>query len=223
MTEFLQIAHRFYAGLYPENSFQSMQACFNSAVKAAEVDIQLSKDGVPILLHDSILDRTSNLTGPVSEWNWIDLQQHCQLKDDGTLVSLEQVLSVFQNQPTTLFLEIKSLLAIPPVCELIERFNAIDQVIISSFHHHLVVDAKLRLPSILTMALFEANPVDPVHIINSCHADMAGVGIESADRSLVERLTEYDIPCYTYTLKKPADLVRAKAIGMAGGFVDMPL
>jgi glycerophosphoryl diester phosphodiesterase len=56
----LIIGHRGYCAIAPENTLPSFQLALNAGAELVELDYQHSKDGVPIVIHDTILDRTTN-------------------------------------------------------------------------------------------------------------------------------------------------------------------
>jgi glycerophosphoryl diester phosphodiesterase len=51
----------------PENTLPAFEAAFASGLSIVETDVQLTADGVPVLLHDSTVDRTTNGSGDISE------------------------------------------------------------------------------------------------------------------------------------------------------------
>jgi len=57
----LIIAHRGAAHLVPENTLVSAELAYNLTCDGWEIDIQISKDGVPFLMHDDTLERTTNV------------------------------------------------------------------------------------------------------------------------------------------------------------------
>ncbi len=59
------IAHRGYAARYPENTLPAFQAAVQAGARWLEFDVQLSADRVPVLLHDTTLDRTAGQPGVV--------------------------------------------------------------------------------------------------------------------------------------------------------------
>lgn len=67
------VAHRGYAQLYPENTLIALAAAVEAGAGFVEFDIQLSKDGVPFLMHDANLQRTAGVDVCVFE------QTHKQL------------------------------------------------------------------------------------------------------------------------------------------------
>ena len=60
------MAHRGGAGLAPENTLAACAAAVRLGVDAVEVDVRLSADGVPVVLHDATLDRTTDGSGPLA-------------------------------------------------------------------------------------------------------------------------------------------------------------
>jgi glycerophosphoryl diester phosphodiesterase len=69
------IAHRGAGTLAPENTLAAFRLGAAHGYRAFECDVKLSADGVPFLLHDSTLDRTTNGTGMAAELDWRDLSQ----------------------------------------------------------------------------------------------------------------------------------------------------
>ncbi len=61
------VAHRGYAARYPENTRESLAAAVRAGARFLEFDVQLSADGVPVLLHDVTLERTAGRPGSVFE------------------------------------------------------------------------------------------------------------------------------------------------------------
>lgn len=60
------VSHRGAAALAPENTLAAMRIALEQGVEFVETDVHLTADGVPVLMHDPTLDRTTNGTGPVA-------------------------------------------------------------------------------------------------------------------------------------------------------------
>lgn len=72
----LCVAHRGFSGIAPENTMAAVNLAMEQPfVGWIEVDVQLSKDGVPLLIHDFTLNRTTNGRGPVKDRTWEELQR----------------------------------------------------------------------------------------------------------------------------------------------------
>ncbi|MFC7609270.1 glycerophosphodiester phosphodiesterase [Teichococcus aestuarii] len=60
------VSHRGGAFLWPENSLEAFRNTLSLAVEQAECDVHLSADGVPVVIHDATLNRTTEGDGPVA-------------------------------------------------------------------------------------------------------------------------------------------------------------
>ncbi|EUJ36413.1 glycerophosphoryl diester phosphodiesterase [Listeria weihenstephanensis FSL R9-0317] len=65
MTEIF--AHRGSSGAHPENTLPAFLAAVESGADGIELDVQLTKDGIPIVIHDDKVNRTTNGSGVVRE------------------------------------------------------------------------------------------------------------------------------------------------------------
>jgi glycerophosphoryl diester phosphodiesterase len=63
----LVIAHRGYSAAAPENTLAAFEAALRAGADMLELDVRLDADGVPVVVHDATLDRTTDTPGPVEE------------------------------------------------------------------------------------------------------------------------------------------------------------
>ncbi|WP_367615186.1 glycerophosphodiester phosphodiesterase [Corynebacterium intestinale] len=68
------IAHRGYNGWYPENTFRSFEEALKLDVAGVECDVNLTKDGEVVVIHDQTVDRTSNGAGAVGDMTLEELR-----------------------------------------------------------------------------------------------------------------------------------------------------
>jgi glycerophosphoryl diester phosphodiesterase len=71
----LWIAHRGAGKLAPENTLAAFRLGASFGYTAFECDVKLSADGVPFLMHDATLDRTSNANGVAGQRTWAELSR----------------------------------------------------------------------------------------------------------------------------------------------------
>ena len=71
----LVFAHRGGAGLAPENTMAAFKNGLALGADGLELDVRLSKDGAVVVHHDTTLDRTTNLTGPVARFTADELSR----------------------------------------------------------------------------------------------------------------------------------------------------
>lgn len=108
------IAHRGYSAVAPENTLASFKAALNQSIWGVEFDVHISADGVPVIIHDGTVERTTNGSGKVAEKLIAQLQSlnagtwfHPQFANE-TIPTLEQVLTLFWPTQVTLYIELKS-------------------------------------------------------------------------------------------------------------------
>ncbi|HEX7272228.1 MAG TPA: glycerophosphodiester phosphodiesterase [Casimicrobiaceae bacterium] len=68
-------AHRGAGKLAPENTLAAMRLGYAHGYRMVEFDVKLSRDGVPFLLHDDTLDRTTDARGPADALAWAELSR----------------------------------------------------------------------------------------------------------------------------------------------------
>ena len=101
-------AHRGYSARYPENTLLAVQEGIALGADLVEVDVYLSHDGVPVIAHDSHLERCSNGTGNIHDYTLRELKQldfgvHRGIVYEGLhLPTLEQFLNYMRDYPDVL-------------------------------------------------------------------------------------------------------------------------
>lgn len=98
----LVTAHRAVHHEYPENSIPAIEEAIRLGVDIAEIDVKVSSDGIPFLMHDRTINRTTNGKGDPEEMTFADLQK-LNLVANGKVTnlkipSLEEVLKVAKGK-----------------------------------------------------------------------------------------------------------------------------
>src|SRR6188768_1761073 len=68
-------SHRATHHVFPENSLMAIEEAIKLGVDIIEIDVKVSKDGVPFLMHDRTMNRTTNGKGDPEEFTWSELSQ----------------------------------------------------------------------------------------------------------------------------------------------------
>ncbi len=68
------VAHAAGKGLYPENTIPAIDSSFDIGSDWVEIDIRRTSDGVPVLMHDATVDRTTDGTGLISALSIVQVQ-----------------------------------------------------------------------------------------------------------------------------------------------------
>jgi glycerophosphoryl diester phosphodiesterase len=69
------IAHRGNAAEFPENTLQALESAVELGLKHVEFDVQLTADNVPVVFHDSTLERVADRTDSIHELSWAQLAE----------------------------------------------------------------------------------------------------------------------------------------------------
>jgi glycerophosphoryl diester phosphodiesterase len=109
----LWIAHRGAGKLAPENTLAAFRLGAQHGCNAFECDVKLSADGVPFLLHDATLDRTSNTQGVAGDKPWAELSRvdagswHSRAYAGEPLPTLDNIAAFCRASGHALNIEIK--------------------------------------------------------------------------------------------------------------------
>lgn len=158
--------HRGAAGTHPENTLISFQYAEKVGANGIELDVQMTKDGTIVIIHDEKVDRTTNGKGWVKDFTYKELRKldasYKFKKKFGTceIPSLHELFEWTTNYPNLLInIEFKNGM-IPyhgmeeEVIKMAENYRLQNRVLFSSFNHYSLVKCKKLAPHIETAALF---------------------------------------------------------------------
>lgn len=110
------IGHRGARGLAPENTIAALRKALELKVDEVEIDVRVTMDGVPVLIHDRTLLRLVGVYKHIAKHSLEELRTY---KPD--LAKLEEAIS-FVNRRTPLRIEVKPRVATRPIISIIERY-----------------------------------------------------------------------------------------------------
>jgi glycerophosphoryl diester phosphodiesterase len=137
VKEFINYAHRGASEYAPENTFLSFYLGVSMGANGIETDVQITKDGVPVLFHDDTLIRVTGEKGSVCDYTLEELKtfwvKKGNLKDK--IVTLEDFLIHFKDMDLTFAIELKSVGSAKPTADLLRKYKLKDKVILTSFNY----------------------------------------------------------------------------------------
>ena len=177
----MRVGHRGARGHAPENTMTSFLKGADMGVDAVETDVQLSKDGEVVLIHDYTVDRTTNGRGFVKDMTLAELKTLDAGSWYDTTYAGERILTlaellVWAKGRVGVALEIKNgPIYYPGIAEktirLVRQHGMKRQVILISFDHFVLREAKQIAPEIATGILYVGGLVDPVAAARAALAD----------------------------------------------------
>jgi glycerophosphoryl diester phosphodiesterase len=156
-------AHRGGAKLAPENTLPAFDRGIALGADGLECDVHLSRDGVPVVIHDATLDRTTDASGPVRALTSAELARvdaGYRFSADGAFpfrgqdIGVPTLEAVLGRQMTPTIIELKD--GDPElsraVVDVVRRLDAVDRVCIGSFHRRAVEVIRAEAPELATSA-----------------------------------------------------------------------
>ena len=158
-------AHRGASGYAPENTLEAFGKAIELKADGIELDVQMTKDGQLVIIHDETVNRVSNAKGWVKDYTWEELKKlnvNKKFPEYGTvrIPTLEEVYCLMKDTELLINVEIKSGIVFyenieEKVLELTKKMGLEDRVLYSSFNHYSVLKLKKLNPSVKTGFLYE--------------------------------------------------------------------
>jgi glycerophosphoryl diester phosphodiesterase len=243
------IAHRGASGYAPEHTFAAWNVALEMGAHFIEQDLQMTADGVLVVLHDETLDRTTSCSGRVRDVRFADLAT-C---DAGSwfneahpgrasphwvglpIPSLEQVLERY-GERARFYIETKSPGDAPgmeqELLRLIRRFGLIaprddlPAVIVQSFSAASLRTLHALEPRIPLVRLFGRHHTGFTlrWQLKRVARYARGIGPSrfDTDAKLIRAAHALDLVVHPWTVNDPAELARFAALGVDGVFTDYP-
>lgn len=241
MTAALIIGHRGASAVAPENTMAAFREAIAVGANGIEFDVRLTRDGIPVVIHDSTLQRTGGRPHRVADLAWSELKTidvgswFARKKNlppgsfaQETVPSLRELFELFQSNDLVLCLEMKcdSASERAPLaeacCRLIDEFGFKERVIVECFELPALaiinhIDTKIK-----TAALFEPSISTPsVMFDRSMIAQATAVGASYlalhhrlAREGLLHKAKQASLQVAVWTVDDPAWVARAESIGI---------
>ncbi|WP_370617304.1 glycerophosphodiester phosphodiesterase [Mumia sp. Pv 4-285] len=231
------VAHRGANDVAPENTLAAVRAAVMIGVDAVEVDVQSTRDGVPVVLHDATLARTTDIArrfphradDPVSTFTYAEIRQ----LDAGSwrgdtfagepVPTLEQVLDALRATGVGLLLEIKHPETqpdlVPAVADVLSCFSPGVAVTVQSFDAASLRTFGRLLPEVPRGLLVHHAPRQPVL---EAWASAVNPWYGTVSSSYVRRAQLAGLETYVWTANARAAILRAADAGVEGIITDRP-
>lgn len=165
MKKTLVWAHRGASASAPENTMAAFQLAAEYKADGIELDVQQTKDGKLVVIHDEMVDRVSGSSGWVKDFTYerlkkLNVNQQFPQYGPQHIPTLEEVYEMIRPTGLTVNVELKTGIIFYPdieeqVLELTERMGMQERVIYSSFNHYSVRRLKRLKPDAKTGLLYQ--------------------------------------------------------------------
>lgn len=232
------IAHRGASAYYPENTIPAFKGALAMNADIIELDVMMSKDGVPVVFHDVTLYSHTDGRGLVKDYTLAELKE----LDAGSwfreefageqIPTLEETLD-FAAGEVALNIEIKTEAVTDKIeggvvqkcLQLVQKYGMEDHVMFSSFDY-LALEQLRRLDNNVYVALLydqrQLGRKLPSELINSFSANAFNCYFRELSERWLDDIKTHNIPLFVYTVddsKKMRSLIKS---GVTGIFTNKP-
>jgi len=212
------IGHRGARALEPENTLRAVERGLACA-GWVEVDVRLSREGVPVIMHDATLDRTTDGTGPVRDALVVELRR-LDAGQGERIPLLSEVLDRVGHHGG-LVVEAKEENAVPAICSLLGAYGTGD-VMLVSFVPAALTAARALLPGLATGLIISRTVVDPVEMSTRAGAGTLLPRKDLLSEELVQAARRVRVRVIPWTLNTGDDIRRAMELDVDGFATDDP-
>src|SRR5260221_993338 len=183
--------HRGSPAEHPENTIVSFQSAIDAGCDLVECDVHLTADGELAVIHDHMLERTTNGTGLVGAHTLAELR----VLDAGKgqkIPLLEEVIELVRDRVGLVIETKQNPVPYPGLEEKLAAFirerGMADRVSVISFHHRCIRHLRDRAPELDLGIIDTSRPIDPVGMLRAAGADLFSCYWGTLDPQMVEEI-----------------------------------
>jgi glycerophosphoryl diester phosphodiesterase len=221
------IAHRGASGSFPENTLLAFRQAVAAGADAIELDVHLSGDGIPVVIHDATVERTTGAQGCVHHMPLEALRGLDAGRGEG-VPTLAEVFESCADLPV--IVEIKHPAASRAVLELVQRMGVTDRVLVGSFRHsslrvyrgaRIATSASRRETAVFWAASRIGWIKPPGPYLAFTVPEYSG-NLRVVDRRFLELAARVGKPVHVWTVDDRGDARRFWEMGVAGIVTNFP-
>ncbi|CAM4045895.1 hypothetical protein BAMA_10185 [Bacillus manliponensis] len=229
----LIFAHRGAAGTYPENTMISFQMAEKYEADGIELDVQFTKDGKVVVIHDETVNRTTNGKGAVRNYTYEDLRKldasykFSEKVGFCSIPLLEEVLEWLQSNTLLLNIELKNN-KVPyrgldeEVITLVRKYEMEDRTILSSFNHYSMKKCHMMAPDIETAILYREGLHSPWGYARKMGATAIHPNYRYIADGIIEETMREGIAVRPYTVNDEEMMKKLFCMHVSGIVTDYP-
>jgi len=230
----LVYAHRGASARYPENTLEAFRAAIRQKADGIELDVQLTQDQEIVVIHDHLLDRTTNGKGAVQQFSFEQLQQfsaggwfdaqYSHLR----IPRFEEVCALLAPTSLRLIIELKNFFIPQPgleekVIATLQQYSLTKRTTISSFNFDSLDTIKQIDPQQKTALLYIGPIQKPWEIAARYHANELHAPKGFITPSLVKHAHLHQIPVIAWTVNSEKRLRQLFGMKIDGVITNYPL
>lgn len=221
----LVIGHRGAMGHETENTLASVQKAMDLGVDMIEIDVFKIKSGEIVVFHDVYLDRLTNTTGKIEDFEYKHLR-NVKVEGGHAIPLLVDVLNIIDKR-VTLNIELKGSGTATDVDSIVRRYMnqngwSISDFLISSFKWDELHTMRKLNADIPIAILTEDEPLESLSIAQELKAVAINPDFLRMDADKVQKIKQAGFKIYTWTVNEPTDIEIAKSWAVDGIITNYP-
>ena len=224
--------HRGAKGVAPENTLPSFQACLDAGAKRCELDVRLTRDNQPVVIHDADLKRVAGSKLRVKNMTAEELSQ-LDVRHAGPawptpcrVPTLAQVFELCEFEHWQI--EIKSLsrkravILIQDIARLCEKFGISDRVVLTSSSHTVLRAAMQQAPHLPRGLVAEYAWLDPVKTAQRFQCSLLALNWSLCIEKRIRQAQAAGMHVSAWTVNDPALMRQLVQYGVDSLITDFP-
>ncbi len=223
----MAIAHRGASAEAPENTVAAFDEAIRLGARAVEMDVRLCKDGIPVILHDATVDRTTNGTGAVADLTRLDLLRldagswkHPRFA--GTRIPLLTEALQAVSDDAMAVLELKTRIDPDILRRILEEFGVLERSVILSFEIDTLKAVRQHMPHTTIGLLSDGWTPELPKICNAMGAGILAMETGILNLERIKSAQEHHLRIWTYTPNDAGSVAACAALGVEGIITDHP-
>lgn len=229
------VGHRGARARAPENTLAGLRRAAELGAGWVEFDVMLTADGIPVLMHDDTLERTTNGHGSMAAITLAELAQLDAGSSYGTAFANERVPTFKETIALLLDLGLAANVEIKPVPGheretahavarlLLEAWPAdAPDLLVSSFSTTALMEARATAPSLAYGLLVEAIPANWASLMQQLGCTSLHASHEKTSPAAVAAIAGEGVPVLLYTVNEPTRAAAFLEAGAASIITDVP-
>ncbi|GAB6926058.1 glycerophosphodiester phosphodiesterase [Paenibacillus sp. JCM 10914] len=233
MSQIINFAHRGASAVCPENTMAAFAKSLELGATGIETDVQMTKDGKLVLIHDESVTRTTGAEGYVKDYTYHELSRldagswfHASFQGE-RIPLLEELLELTRSKGTIVNIELKNGAIQYPeleerVIEAVNAYGMAEQVVISSFNHYSLVHCKEIDPGIRTGLLYMEGLYLPWEYAKLAKADALHAYKRAVLPEWVAEAQKHGVVYHPFTVNQEEEMKALIDAGVAGIITDYP-
>jgi glycerophosphoryl diester phosphodiesterase len=212
-------AHRGVSAELPENTMPAFARAIDLDMFGIELDVHLTRDGVPVVIHDETVDRTTNGSGAIADMDIADLRRF----DAGGGTGVPTLVDVLDLVGDRLHVNIEVKAAAAAEAVLAETAGrAALRFAISSFNHDVLRYVRTQSSTIELWPLTVAASDDVLTTAAELKSTQINIWDTFVNREIVDYCRSREIGCWVWTVNDPERARELEAMGVVGLCTDDP-